>query len=387
MSTEWTSRKRVEAALNHREPDRVPLDFSITLDAYIRLRDYLGLPPEEKISYDRFFEVRPALDLLEAVSVDMAWVRLHSPKNWSAPPPLPDGTVLDIWGVGRKLIDLPNGSHLNEVTYNPWKGLDPADIDLDAYDWPDPHAPGYTDGLEEEARHLFEETDFAIMGRFGGPILEIAAYLRGFDQWLMDLALYPSFSRELLERIADIQIALDEAGICAAGQYLSVFKLSGEDLGMQDRPLFSMKTWKEVLLPPLQRRWRAAREVLDRYAPHVKTMLHSDGAIRPFLPDIIASGVEMIDPVQGVCKGMEMDGLKRDFGAQLAFHGGVDTQHLMPFGTVDEVRQGAISVIQALGIGGGLILGPSHFIQSDVPPENIVALRDAIQSHGHYPLA
>ena len=117
-----------------------------------------------------------------------------------------------------------------------------------------------------------------------------------------------------------------------------------------------------------------------------KMMLHSDGAIRPFLPDIIACGIEVIDPVQGVCAVMELAGLKRDFGDRLSFHGGVDTQYILPFKSAEEVRQEAVRVIRALGPAGGLILGPSHFIQSDVPPENIVAICQAATEYGKYPL-
>ena len=386
MTERWTSRRRVEVALAHQEPDRVPTDLNISLNAYLRLREHLGLPPEEDVKADRFFEVRPGLDLLEALGVDMTFVRLRGSANWTSPPPLPDGSVLDEWGVGRKLIQLPTGSYLNEVSYNPLADRPPSDINLDAYPWPDPHAPGRLDGLEEEARRLYEDTDLAIVGRFGGPILEIGAYLRGFEQWMMDLVLYPDFSRDMLNIIADIQIALDEAAIKVAGKYLSVLKASGEDLGMQDRPLFSMKVWREVLFPVLERRFRAARAALDQYAPHVKIMLHSDGAIRPFIPDLISAGVEVLDPIQAVCAGMEMAGLKRDFGDHLTFHGGIDTQRVLPFGTPEEVERAVIECISALGQGGGLIVAPSHFIQPDVPPENSVALYRAVCKHGNYPL-
>lgn len=386
MNKEWTSRARVETALAHVEPDRVPVDLSITLNTYLRLREFLGLPPEDNVKADRFFEVRPGPDLLEALGIDLTFVRLKGPRNWSPPPARDDGTQLDIWGVGRKLIKLPDGSYLNEVAYNPLGELEPVDIDLDAYPWPDPYDTGYVEGLGNEAKKLFEETNLALMGRFGGPILEIGAYLRGYEQWLIDLVLFPDFARDLLERVTDISIALDEAGIRETGQYLSVFKVSGEDLGMQDRTLFSPKLWKSIIYPVLKRRWKAAREALDKYAPHVKIMLHSDGAIRPFIPDIIEGYIDLLDPVQPICAGMELSGLKRDFGDRLAFHGGVDTQQLLPFGTPAEVEAEVIRCMKSLGPGGGLVLGPSHFFQPDVPPENIVAMYDAAHEHGSYPL-
>ena len=188
MAAPWTARKRVETALDHREPDRVPVDFCITLEAYKNLREHLQLSKEPKIQHDRFFEVRPSLDLLKALDVDMTFVRLQKPSNWKAPPPLADGSELDEWGVGRKLVELANGAQLFEVTFSPWEDLNPEDIDLDSYSWPDPHAPGRTDGLEKDAQELWG-TGLALMGRFGGPILDIGAYLRGFQQWLMDLVL------------------------------------------------------------------------------------------------------------------------------------------------------------------------------------------------------
>jgi len=381
----WTSRQRVEAALSHSKPDRVPLDISITLNAYINLREYLNLPTEENINADRFYEVRPSLDLLEVLGIDMTFIRLRGAKNSSVPPPLEDGTVLDAWGIGRKLIELPGGSYLNEVSYCPMEGFNPENINLGDYPWPDPHDAGFTEGLEEEARRLYEETDLALMGRFGGPVMEMGTYLRGFENWLMDLILCPDFTRNLLNRIADIQITLDEAGIKAAGKYLSIFKLSGEDLGTQTSTLFSYEIWQELIYPILARRWKAARIALNKYdAAHVKMMLHSDGAFRPFLPDIIEAGVEVLDPIQKVCPGMELDGLKKDFGDQLVFHGSVDTQYYLPRGSVNEVIEETKYCIDTLGKNGGLILGPSHFIQSDVPPENVAAMYKTAREYGKY---
>jgi uroporphyrinogen decarboxylase len=242
-------------------------------------------------------------------------------------------------------------------------------------------------GLAEDARSKFEQTEIAYIGRFGGTIMEQAAFLRGYEDWMMDLALYPEFAAALMSRIADIQIALDEAGIKAAGKYLSIFKVSGEDLGMQDRPLFSQKVWQELLRPILSRRWKAARQALDRYdASHVKLMLHSDGAIRSFIPDMIEDGIQVLDPIQTSCVEMEVAGLGRDYGSQLVFHGGMDTQNVLPFGSPEDVAAEVKKVIRALGPGGGLILGPVHNVQPDVPPENLIAMSEAGREFGRYPL-
>ncbi|UCG26325.1 MAG: uroporphyrinogen decarboxylase [Chloroflexota bacterium] len=387
MKEEWTSRRRVETALSHQEPDRVPTDLTITRVPYRRLRAHLGLPAEENIESDRFGEVRPGLDVLQALGIDMTFVKLRGPAHWTPPKPLINGISLDEWGVGRKAITLADGSTLFEVVLSPLSDLQPRQIDLDNYPWPNPSDPGRVSGLETDARRLYEQTDLALMGRFGGTILEQASFLRGYEQWLMDLVLHPEFARDLMNRIADIQIALDEAGIRAAGRFLTVFKLSGEDLGMQDRPLFSPDVWHETLRPVLTRRWAAARSALDRYgAGHVKLMLHSDGAIRTFIPDLIEAGIDILDPVQVYCQGMEATELKTEFGSKLAFHGAIDTQRLLPFATVGEVESEVVRMIKALGSGGGFILAPVHNVQPDVPPGNIVAVYRAAHEYGRYPL-
>ncbi len=384
MSEAWTSRKRVEAAIRFQEPDRVPIDLTITTKPYIGLRKALGMPPEENLKASSFTEVTPHTEVLETLGVDLTFVKLRKPHHWQAPPPLSDGSVVDEWGVGRRQVFIAEDVYLNEVSHSP---LAEATIeDLDRYPWPEPEDPGRTEGLAEDARQLFENTNLAIMGRFGGTILEQAAYLRGWEQWLMDMVINQEFAMRLLDIIADIQIVLDRRGIEAAGEYLSIFKLSGEDFGMQDRPLFSMRTWDELVLPVLNRRWQAARSACDEFAPHVKLMLHSDGAIRPFIPDIIACGIDILDPIQPHCEGMELYGLKRDFGDRIVFHGAIDTQKVLPFGTPEQVEAETIRCMDALGRGGGYILAPVHNVQADVPPENLIAMCKAVKTHGKYPL-
>lgn len=365
----------------------MPLSMTITEIPYLRLRDYLGLPPDAQTRPNRFGEVQPRFDLLESLGFDTISLKLGAPRKNIAPPSLEDGTAFDEWGVGRKRVEFEDGSFLLEVTHSPLDGLHPQEIDLDAYPWPDPNDPGRTAGLQDRALDLYENTEFALIGRFGGTILEQAAFLRGFESWLIDLVSFPDFARSLLNRIADIQIALDRSGIQEAGNYLTIYKASGDDLGMQDRPLFSNQVWQTVLRPVLSRRWKAARQALDSSgASHVKLMFHSDGAIRPYIPDLIQDGVQVLDPIQTRSQGMEVAGLKADFGRDLVFHGAVDTQQVLPFGSPEDVRRETLQVIKSLGRGGGLLLGPSHNVQPDVPPENLVALCQTVQDRGRYPL-
>jgi uroporphyrinogen decarboxylase len=216
-------------------------------------------------------------------------------------------------------------------------------------------------------------------------LFETAANMRGWEQWMMDLLINTEFVSAVIERILNIQMRLDERGLRAAGKYLSIFKLSGDDFGIQDRPLYSMKLWNQIILPIMERRWRNARTILDEVAPEVKLMMHSDGAIRPFIPDMINCGIDILDPIQRFCPGMNIYELKRDFGDQLTFHGVVDTQKVMPTGTPDDVKEEVLTCLDALAPGGGYICGPVHNVQGDVPAENLVAMCETVQEYGRYP--
>lgn len=382
-----TSRERVAKALRHEEPDRVPLNISFTLDAYVKLREHLGLPADASARVDRLSETRPAMDLVERLGIDMTYLRLRSAPARHELVPSQPGNAVDEWGAEHGTIDLPSGSQLTEVVRSPFEGIPAGDVDLDSWVWPDPHDPVRVAGLAEEARKLHAETDLAIMGRFGGPILETAFYLRGFQQWMEDLVLEPEFASDLLNRVADIMIELDAAGIRAAGASLTVLRVSGEDLGMQDRPLFSPGIWRDILRPVLARRWRAARRLLDEVAPDVHILLHSDGSFRPYIPDLIEDGIEVLDPLQVHVPGMDAEGLKRDFGPQLSFHGAIDTQDLLPFKSPADVTVETERCIRTLGVHGGYILAPVHNVQPDVPPENLMAMVETVHRAGRYPLA
>jgi uroporphyrinogen decarboxylase len=379
----WTSRERVVAALEHREPDRVPVDFNPLLDFYVELKGYLDLEIDESPRPNSAMEVVPHPDVLGALGVDIISVKLG--RATDARPPEPRGDlIMDAWGVGRREVRQPAGGRYLEAVYHPL--ADATLADLETYPWPAADARGLGEGAEREAKRLFEDTDLALVGRFGGPIIELPIYLCGFERWLVILASDPEFAGALLDKITDIQIALDRVGLQATARYLQMFKVSGEDLGMQTGPLYSPKTYQQVMLPRLRRRWRAARELLDRLNPSVKIMLHSCGGIRPFIPSFIEAGIQVLDPIQPGAAGMDSAGLKLDFGHHLSFHGGVDIQHVLPFGTEGEVAREVQRCIRALASGGGYILAPAHTVQADVPPANLVAMCRAAHEFGRYPI-
>ncbi len=378
-----TSRERVIKTINHQEPDRVPVDFTPLYDFYLDLKQYLGLEIEEDVGYNIAMEVIPHPDVLRKLGVDLISVKLGSPVT-PKKEARSDGLVQDEWGVLFKQVFQPGGGRYHEVVYSPLK--DATMDDLDTYPWPVPDMPGRGEKAELSAKRLYEDTDLAIVGRFGGAILDAAVYLLGMETWMVRLAKDKAFIDRFLEKITDVQIALDRIGLEAAGKYIQIFKASGEDLGMQMGPLYSMKMFREQLLPHFRRRYRAAREILNEVNPSAKIMLHSCGSIRAFLPDLIESEIDIIDPIQPYAAGMDSAELKRDFGDRLCFHGGVDIQQVLPFGTKEDIIREARTRIQALGKGGGYILAPAHNVQADVPPENLVTLYEAARRYAGYPM-
>jgi len=378
-----SSRQRVFDAMQHRESDRVPIDLNPHADFYAFLKRHLGLEVGDDPKPNKAMEVIPNPRVLQALGVDLISVKLNSPRQRK--PPHPSGDLVeDEWGVGWKRVTEARGYSYLEPVYHP---LANATLrDLSQYSWPDPGLPGRDEGLAERAGALYSDTDLALVGRFGGPITETAQYLMGWEEWLMRSVADLPFAHELLERIADIQIALDQIGIEAAGPYLTIFKASGEDMGMQTGPLYSPRTFHELLLPHLKPRWDAAHTLLDRINPTAKLMLHSCGGIKPFIPDLITAGVQILDPVQPLAAGMEGTQLKGEFGTQLTFHGGVDIQEVLPYGSTADVEAEVCRCLHAFGAGGGYILSPSHAVQPDVPPANFVAMCHAAQQWGRYPL-
>ena len=377
----WTSRERVVAAIEHREGDRVPIDFNPVPDFYLKLKAYLGLEIEERIEAGYMEEAIPHPRVLAALGADLTSVKLPSARGPKRPQPAGD-TVVDGWGVGLKRVYQPGAGSYLEPVHHP---LGEATLDdLERYPWPEASAPGRGEGAAAAAKRLHEDTDLALVGRFGGPIVQTAIYLMGFQCWLERAATDREFAGALLDKITDISMKLDRVGLEATAAYLQIFKVSGDDFGMQTGLLYSPAMFRELILPRLTRRWRAAREYLDRVNPRVKMMFHSCGGIRPIIGDLVDIGLQILDPVQPRAAGMDSAELNAEFGDRLTFHGGVDEQQVLPFGTVEDVEAEVRLRLRAFGPGGGYILAPSHYVQADTSPENLVAMCEAAKRWGRY---
>lgn len=368
-----THRERVVAALNHQPTDRVPFDLgstrvtSITVGAYERLKRHFGVTRENVLTDRMQQTVRVDEEILEALDIDTRPL-LPGPPDCSREAFFPDGRWRDEWGVIRR--PQPQGYYweLDECPL----AREPTLEDLESYPWPDPDDPGRYRGLREQARHWRETTDYALVGHVPGGWIHISQYLRGFEGWYMDLACRPDFAVALMVRVRDLTLRMAEHFLKAVGPYLDVVA-TGDDIATQKAPMVSPSMYRD-LIKPLQ------REQFSFFHAHTpaKVFYHTCGSVYALLPDLIEIGVEILNPVQVSAAEMgDTARLKREFGADLCFWGGIDTQHILPHGTPEEVRAEVRRRIADLAPGGGYILNAVHNIQPDVPVENILALYEA----------
>lgn len=386
MPAKMTHRERVRAALSHQEPDRVPIDLSgaggdaITAIAYRNLLRHLGLGERPILIENRMTQTAKVdEDVLQRFDVDFRRVDLGAPDA-GQDEALPDDSYRDEWGVIRRrppggyYYDLvPEGSPLREID---------TIAGLDTYRWPDPLDPGRFRGLRERTKQLHEETDYAVVLVLNCSFFLRCAELRGWENFFMDLAGNAPFAEALMDRY--LQIKLDIAGkaLEEAGEFADVVVCTTDDFGSTDSLLVSPGIFRRLIKPRFKRTFDFFKERTDAFR-----FFHCDGAIYPLIPDFIECGVQALNPVQVSAKGMEdTKRLKEEFGRDLTFWGAIDTHQALPFGTPDDVRNEVRQRISDLGPGGGYVVCSVHNIQPEVPPENVVAMFDAVNEFGWYPL-
>lgn len=343
-----TPRERWLAVLTRKTPDRIPMDYWATEEATRNLLRYLNCD---------FEEARKRLHLDIPFSVGGRYV---------GPPPK-EGE--DIWGLRYRKVDYGTGVY-NEVVNAPLAYYRSADEIEANYSWPKPDYWDYSHLPELVRNHEHEP----IRGGGSEPFLQYKL-LRGEEQAFIDL----------VENTEIVHYCLDKLFDLAYENTLRIFETIpgkvmityvAEDLGSQTGLLYSPNQIREFLLP----RMKHMIELTKQHGSFV--FHHSDGAIRDILPDLVDIGIDVLNPIQWRCVGMDREGLKRDFGHKLVFHGAMDNQYTLPFGTVDEVRQEVLDNYRILGQSGGYILAPCHNIQAVTPPENIVAMYEAGYEYG-----
>jgi uroporphyrinogen decarboxylase len=377
------SRERLLAALNHREPDRVPIDLGsivtgITVAANESLKSALGLPAGDPV-VDRVQQLaRPSEELLRRLAVDTRYLYTRSARDWRDVE-LPGHVYEDQFGIRRKAaFDASDRLLYYDFIGHPLANVENV-ADLAKYRWPDPHDPARYAGLEEEARTMVEQTGCGVIVNVIGSIFEFAWYLRGFERFFEDLILRPALVEALLDAMLEYQTAQFDELLGRVGPYVSVV-MTGTDLGTQRGPVISPERYRELVWPRYLKLWQFIRGKTA-----AKIFYHSCGGIYPLIPFLIDGGVDAIHPVQPMAAGMgDRKRLKREFGHILAFWGGFDQQQVLPFGTPEQVREEARRLLDDFMPGGGFVFAAGHNIQAGVPPENVLALFETVIEHGRY---
>jgi uroporphyrinogen decarboxylase len=376
-----TSRERVLCALNHEEPDRVPLFIgtsgatTVLSPGYERLKSHLGI----KCGPTRYFSKALQYTWLD----EEVMLRLGSDGRAIAPGPaesvfakeVSDNEIIDAWGTPwRRAAD----SLYFEIAGFPLRNatLD----DIEKYPWPKLTAPSRFVGLVEQAQAI-HQAGYATVLVAGVTIFEQACLMRGMDTVLMDMASDEDFFTALLTKLKNLAIEYVDVLLRDVGRYVDVF-VTGDDLGMTAGPMMSPAAYRRLIKPHHADLLGAIKQRISG-----KIFFHSCGNIYRLLGDLADAGVDLINPVQVSAGEMgDTARLKREFGNRLSFCGGIDTLHVMPQGTVHDVRAEVRRRIQDLAPGGGYVAAAVHCIQPDVSPENTVALCDAVREFGRYPI-
>ncbi|MDR3676169.1 MAG: uroporphyrinogen decarboxylase family protein [Acidobacteriota bacterium] len=405
-----TSRERVMAAFQHRDPDRVPIDFSghrssgIAALAYVKLRKHLGLPSKPVRVYDPIQQLAivdsDVLDMFGVDTIELGRAFALDDVCW-ADWVLPDGTPCQMpaWTLpergnnewllrsrsGKVLARMPDGALYFEQCYFPFIEKDgPRTITAAMGEsmWtavaspPGPLADG-KDGLArltEGARALRASTDRAIIGLFGGNLFEIGQFFYRNDNFLMLLAAEPTQVHDFLDWLVEIHLANLQRFLGAVGEYIDVIAF-GDDLGMQTGPFMSRKMYQEFFKPRHSTMWHRAKQLAN-----VKVMLHSCGGVHELLPDLIEAGMDALNPVQTSCRGMDPAALKAEFGRDMVFWGGgCDTQTALASDTPEQLKKHVRERIHIFSPGGGFVFQQVHNVMANVPPENVVAMFEAAQ--------
>lgn len=378
-------RERVMLALSHKEPDRIPIDLgativsSMTKGAYTALKKHLGLPQEPVTMLD-YVQQLPYLneDLLEHFEIDFRMVQLPA----ATAPDLQlyeDGdyyAFIDRWG---SKLHMPKQGGL----YFDWVDFPIKELSLEAlerYDWPKPDPPEYVSRLGEQARYLYEHTDYALVGSavIGGGIFEQPARTIGMENFLTALVTEPKFADRLMERITDIYIDSCSQYLDQVGPYIQVFTY-WDDLSTQDGWMIRPELYRRMIKPKQRRLVEAIRRKTN-----ARLFFHACGAVFDLIPDLIDLGFDIVNPVQVSARGMDTRRLKQTYGKDIVFWGGVDSQRVLPFGTRHDVEEEVKRRIDDLAPGGGFVLAAVHNIQDQVPPENIVTMFETALRYGKY---
>jgi uroporphyrinogen decarboxylase len=347
------SKERVLAAASHKVTDRVPITFDAAMEVYSALYKHLGIETKEQ--------------LFNRLHVD-TWMIL--PGNFIYTKEEEDKIEkTTVWGHKTVVKEFPGGAY-DEIFFNPLAGKDEIS-DLKKYKWPSPEIFDFSHFPHEAKIH----SDKAIIGVFTWGPYFIASFLRGIENLMIDFAIRKDYAAYLINTLADISCAALTRMLEFYGEGIDIVYMA-DDYCSQDAPMFSPDDFKELIAPYLN------RLVAVTHRHNKKFLIHICGAVRPLLPLLIEAGVDMLEPIQIRAAGMDPAGLKRDFGRDICFYGGIDIQQILNNGTPEQVSDEVKRLIDIMDSNGGYVLGPGHtYIQIDTPVKNILTMYDTAYSY------
>jgi len=381
------SRERLLKTMDHREPDRVPFDLGgmqatgIHIVAYRNLRRALSLPMVELKMCDVIQQLAlPDTDIVERLGIDVRGLYPLNSHNWRVREEDAGDywKYHDEWGITHHRLK-PDGLYYSIVQV-PLPNSDVSVQDIEHHPWPNMTDPQRIAGLRELAQH-YRESGCGVMLKdpFAG-IFEMAQRIVGMENLLIMLASGNKTANALFDKLLELKLSFWETALPQLAEFVDVI-CQVDDYGTQTSQIISPGMFREWIKPRL----KVLMLSVKRLAPSAKLFFHSCGNVRPLIPDFIEIGVEILNPVHISAMRMEPIGLKRDFGSDLVFWGGgVDTQGILPAGTPQEVKDHVRRNIDALAPGGGFVFSTVHNIQADVPPQNIIAMWEALQEYGAY---
>ena len=381
-----TSRERLLTALDHRQPDRVPIDLGgnqtgIHKFAYEKLLARPGLN-EEIVIMDLVQQLaKPSEAVLQRLRVDTRYIWAGGAASFKG------GVVkrernghvwndfTDEFGITWSMPE--EHPYYFDISHSPLAGL--TLLQIKDYPFPKGDDPSRFEGLRDRALAIKRETPYAVVSGISGVVYEFCWYLRGLENLFADMIEQPEVFEAILDRTLKFWMDWFRLFLDEAGDVVDVIMI-GDDLAGQSGPLFSPRIYREIVKP---RHKRLVQYIKSR--TRAKLWYHSCGSIVTYLPDLLDNGIDIFNPVQISAKDMDPAMLKARFGDKVVFWGGgVDSQHVLPRGTTEQVRENVRANLEAFKPGGGYVFNNVHNIQADVPPENVLAMFDAAYEFGKY---
>lgn len=386
MRETMTSRQRVLKALNHKVPDRVPIDLGgfqtgIHKKAYAELLAHLDISDEITILDPVQQLAKPCEEVLRRFNVDIRYVCAHAPESFKGG--IEQNTrqgklwhdLKDEFGV---VWSMPDDQQLYmDISHHPF--ADATIKDIENYSFPDGGDSTRFTGVRQQALKIREKTPYAVSTGIGGVVYEICWYMRGLERWFMDMLENTDFCEALLEQTLKFWMDYYVGFMAEVGDIVDIVMI-GDDLAGQQGPLFSPDFYRKFVKPRQKKLVRHIKSLTS-----AKIWYHTCGGCAEYIPDLMDNGVDILNPVQISAANMDPQSLKNTFGKDIVFWGGgIDAQHVLPFAKPDEIREHVRKNLEIFKPGGGYVFNGVHNIQAGVPPENIAAMYDAAYEFGFY---